>query len=229
MAPFIYIDARSYLLTPLEFIMKQFISLFALSILSYAAFSQSFEGEIIYHNTYKSKLLNVDDERYSSMLGDTLDYFIKDGFYKSVRNGKMLQWQIYIPVENKLYTKMANKEEALWIDATTNPDQVKRAVFKKGAIKILGYTCDELILHCKSGTQKYYFNSNLGIDSNAFVNHKYGNWYSYVSKSNAVPLKIEIDNIQYTMTCTAIEVKPRKLDNSVFQLPAGLSTDKSLY
>jgi hypothetical protein len=124
---------------------------------------------------------------------------------------------------------MSNNDAALWIDAGINPDSVISEVLNKGVIDILGYKCDELILNCKSGTQKYYFNSKLAIDSKLFVNHKYGNWYSFISKSNAVPLKMEIDNAQFTATFTATEVKPEKLEASLFQLPAGIALAKSPY
>ena len=117
----------------------------------------------------------------------------------------------------------------LWTDAGNNSDSVISEVLNKNVADILGYKCDELILICRSGTQKYYFNSKLGLDSKLFVNHKYGNWYSFVSKSNAVPLKMEIDNAQFTMTSTATEVKPQKLEASVFQLPPGMATEKSPY
>jgi len=162
-------------------------------------------------------------------MGSGQDYFIKGNKYKSVCNGTLLQWQLYDPKENKIYTKMSNNDAALWIDAGINPDTVVDITLNRNVTNILGYECDELILNCKSGTQKYYFSSKLPIDSKLFIPHKFGNWYSYVSKSNALPLKIEIDNAQFTMTSTAVEVKPQKLEVEYFQLPAGTKVDKSPY
>jgi hypothetical protein len=209
--------------------MKYFATLIITSFITFTSFAQNFEGEIVYQNTYKSKIPSLTDERFTSMMGATQEYFIKDGWYKSVSNGTLLQWQIYIPMDNKMYTKMSNNEAALWTDAAANSDSVISEVLNKAVIDILGYKCDELILQCKSGTQKYYFSSKLGIDSKLFINHKYGNWYAYVSRSNAVPLKMEIDNAQFTLTCTASKVQAQKLAASVFQLPAGISTSKSPY
>lgn len=208
--------------------MKHLINLF-FTFITITSYAQKFEGEIIYQNTYKSKIPSLTDEKFVSLMGSTQNYFIKGDKYKSISNGTLLKWQIYIPTDNKMYTKMSNNESALWTDAGTNSDSVIDVILNKNVIDILGYKCDELILNCTSGTQKYYFNVNLSIDSKLYVNHKYGNWYSFVSKSNAVPLKMEIDNAQFTMTSTAVEVKPQKLDNSVFQLPQGIAIAKSPY
>ena len=97
----------------------------------------------------------------------------------------------------------------------------------KAVTTILGYKSDELVLTCKSGTQKYYFNTKLGIDAKLFVNHKYGNWYDYVKQANAVPLKMVIDTEQFSMESTATEIKPGKLDYKVFTLAPGTKTEKS--
>lgn len=209
--------------------MKHFPYFFIACFLTITSYAQKFEGEIIYQNTYKSKIHSLTDEKFTSLMGSTQDYFIKDGWYKSISNGALLQWQIYVPTDNKTYTKMSNNEAALWTDAGSNSDSVISEILNKNVADILGYKCDELILNCKSGTQKYYFNSKLAIDSKMYVNHKYGNWYSFVSKSNAVPLKMEIDNAQFTMTSIATQVKSQKLQNSVFQLPPGIAIEKSPY
>jgi hypothetical protein len=209
--------------------MKHLVYLFVACIVAISSYAQKFEGEIIYQNTYKSKIPNLPDEKLTSLMGSTQDFFIKDDKYKSTLNGTLLQWQIYVPADNKMYMKMSNNEAALWTDAGTNADSVISVIMNKNVIDILGYQCDELVLNCKSGTQKYYYNSKLAIDSKMYVNHKYGNWYSFVSISNAIALKMEIDNAQFVMTSTAVELKPQKLEPGVFQLPPGIVIVKSPY
>jgi hypothetical protein len=124
---------------------------------------------------------------------------------------------------------MSNSDSAIWDDATINPDSVISFSLNKGPANILGYTCDELILICKSGTQKYYFNMALGIDPAKYVKHKYGNWYDYVLNSKSIPLKMEIENAQFAMTSEAVKIIPSKLDDKIFQLPPGTQTYKSPY
>jgi hypothetical protein len=207
--------------------MRIFSFLLMMGFTSLSLSAQNFEGEIIYSNVYQSKIAGLSDEKFTTLMGTEQDYFIKGANYKSVMNGTLAQWQLYVPGENKLYTKMSNSDSAFWDDAAINPDSVISFSLNKAAIKILGHTCDELILNCKSGTQKYYFNTALGIDPAKYVKHKYGNWYDYVLNSKSVPLKMEIDNAQFVMVSVAVEIKPSTLDNSIFQLPPGIQTFKN--
>jgi hypothetical protein len=124
---------------------------------------------------------------------------------------------------------MANSETLLWNDGAANSDEVIKAEVNKSVTEILGYKCDEIVLTCKSGIQKYYFNEKLSVDPKLFVNHKFGNWYEFVSRSNSLPLKSIIDNKQCTIESIATEVMEMTLDRSIFELPANIKTMKSPY
>src|SRR5687768_52862 len=100
---------------------------FLLFVLAANCFSQSFEGQIVYSNTYKSKIPNVSNDQFSSMMGDTQTYMIKGGNYKSSMNGSMMQWQLYRQADNRHYVKMAGSPAILWTDGATNPDEVQKA------------------------------------------------------------------------------------------------------
>ena len=80
--------------------MKRNIIVSILMLFSIISFSQTFEGEIVYSNTYKSKSAQFTDERWTMLLGDVQNYFIKSGDYKSITNGKLMQWQLYINKDN---------------------------------------------------------------------------------------------------------------------------------
>jgi hypothetical protein len=121
---------------------------------------------------------------------------------------------------------MSNSETVFWQDAGVNPDEVISSKLYKGAAEILGYKCDELVLTCKSGIQKYYFNTKLFVDSKLYANHKFGNWYDYLSKANALPLKIIIENPEFTLISVATEIKQSHLDEKIFELPAGVKMEK---
>jgi hypothetical protein len=192
-------------------------------------FGQNFEGKITYSNTYKNKNPQMTDQQWLSMMGGTQEYYIKGGNYKSVTNGTLMQWQLYVNSENKLYSKMSNSETVFWNDGLTNPESIISVKLNKNVIKILEYECDELILTCKSGIQKYYFNSTLKVDISLFENHKFGNWYDFLKESNSLPLKMIIDNAQFTMENIATEVKEMKLNEKDFQLPEDIKTAKSPY
>lgn len=193
-----------------------FLALFMTTVL----FAQPFEGKLTYKNTYKSKMRNVTDQKLTAIMGDTQENYIKGGNYKSVANGSFFQWQLYLNDENKVYRKMVNSEVLQWSDGSINQDQVLKVKVNKGVTEILGYKCDELIMTCESGVQKYYFNSQLSVDAKLFKQHKYGNWYEFLSRSKSLPLKCILDNAQFTLESTACEVKPMQLDKNIFVLAA---------
>lgn len=200
-----------------------------ITVISVTVFGQTFEGKITYQNSYTSKLPNVQDQQFNSMMGTTQEYIIKVGDYKSSSNGTLFQWQLYINKDNKLYNKMSNSETIFWNEGDTNPDSIINIEINKGVTEILGYKCDEVILTCKSGVQKYYFNQKVAVDISLFKNHLYGNWYEFLKVSKSLPLKSIIETEQFTMVSVATNIKEMKLDNKEFQLPENAKTAKSPY
>lgn len=192
-------------------------------------FGQNFEGKVIYKNQYKSKIANVTNEQFTSMMGTTQEYLIKEGNYKSLTNGTFFQWQLYINNDNRLYNKMTNSPTILWNDGGINADEIVKTEINKGVIEILGQMCDELILTCKSGIQKYYFSNKLRVDPKLFEKHKFGNWNEVMTKTNSLPLKMIINSPQFTLECLAIEIVPMKLDDKTFTLPVDSKVEKSPY
>lgn len=208
--------------------MKKAINIFlAVLAISVTALGQQFEGKITYQNTYKSKIPNLTDQQFSSMLGTVQEYFIKGGNYKSVMNGTFVQWQLYINADNKMYNKRSNSETIFWDDASKNDDSVISAEIKKNAMLVLGRKCDELILTCRSGISIYYFDSKLGVDTKLYKNHHYGNWYEYLKNTNALPLKLIIDTKQFSMESIATQIQETKLENKEFKLPENAKIAKS--
>jgi hypothetical protein len=193
------------------------------------ASGQNFEGKITYRNEYKSKAPTVTNEQFASFMGATWEYYIKEGNYKTTTDGTFFQWQLYVNKDNKLYNKMSNSAAILWNDGAVNPDEVIKSELNKGVIKILGYQCDELILTCKSGVQKYYFSPELKINASLYENHKFGNWDVIMSKTNGLPLKMVIETPQFSMESLATAVTPMKVEDKMFELPADSKVEKSPY
>jgi hypothetical protein len=209
--------------------MKGTFTFIIIIFISGIAFGQSFEGEIIYHNTYKTKLNNVTDREWNDNMGTMEEYIINDSNYRATTNGLLFEWQLYNNKDNKIYTKMSNSEYIYWNDGSVDEDSVLKVEVNKSDTEILGYKCDELILTCSTGTQKFYFNSKLYINARCFAKHKFGNWFEYLDIANAVPLETIIDTEQFTMVSTAIEIKSIRINNKEFKLPEGAKTVKSPY
>lgn len=205
-----------------------FLSLF-LCLFYVHANAQNFEGRIVYENTYKSKIPNVSDDQFNAMMGNEQTYLIKGGNYKSIMDGTMMQWQLYLGNDNKLYMKMAASPVIYWSDGAVNTDEVQKAEINKGVETILGHLCDELVLTCKSGVQRYYFSPKVKIDPKLYSQHKFGNWSEVVSHTKSLPLKIVVENAQFTLVSTATEISPEKLEAKEFELPPGSELQKSPY
>lgn len=204
----------------------KYLSVFILFI-SISTFAQKFEGVVTYSNTYKTKTPTVTDEQLTEMMGDKHEYSTKNGNYKTESNGTLLLWQLYINKDNKLYTKLSTSDTATWTDAGINNDIVISSVINKDVTEVMGYRCNELVLTCKSGIQKYYFNSStMMMSAQNYLNHKFGNWLDYLMISNALPLKYIIENNQFILESTAVQIFPQKLDEEIFLLPAGVKTEK---
>lgn len=59
--------------------MKKVITIIFAALTTMTVFGQSFEGKIIYSNSYKSKNPKMTDQQWTSMMGSTQEYLIKDG------------------------------------------------------------------------------------------------------------------------------------------------------
>jgi hypothetical protein len=209
--------------------MKNTITTFLVLATAAIASAQAFEGQVTYKNEYKSQNPKMTDAQWNSMMGTTQVYVIEGRDYKSSTNGTFFQWQLYRGAENKLYSKMSNSPAILYNDASVNSDSVLKVEHNREVAEILGYKCDELVLTCKSGRQKYYFSPKLSVDPQLFSNHKFGNWHKYLSIARALPLKTIVSTEQFTLESVATEVKPMEVDDKVLQLPADSKIEKSPY
>ncbi len=204
-------------------------SLFIFLVLTVTTLHAQFEGEIIYKNKYQSKMPAVSDEQLTGMLGTESQYYIKGGNYKTVCNGSVLQWQLYVNKDNKLYNKFAMSESLLWNDCSTDKDELVKTEIKRKVVKILGHECDEIILTGNTVKQTHYFSSKLKIDAKMFANCKLYGFNKYTELTNAIPLKSIVELEQFILETEAMEVKPMKLDDKFFELPPGAETAPSPY
>lgn len=189
--------------------------------------SQTFEGKIVYRNSYISKIPQLSDAQFTTLMGDKQEYFIKGADYKSVLNGTYSQMQIYNHDENKIYHKLSLSDTLYWIDAGKENDPVVSHVVEKKKETILGYVCDVITIKTKDGSIAYYFNEKLGVDPLAFQNHHYMDFDFIMKHTKALPLKAITETKQFRMESVAIEIVPQKLEKSLFVIPPGTPTKVS--
>lgn len=207
--------------------MKNTLIFFFAILLSLNINAQSFEGKVTYQVNFKTKEATTSNEDWGKMLGTSHEYYVKGADYYANMGGTLFEWQRYVSVTNKYYFKLGNSNKMYWSDAALNKTPGVFIAHNKAVTKVLGHICDELIYKTKTGTHTYYFSVDFPIDSKLFINHKYGDWYEYLSRSNALPLKEIVDSDDFLMEMVATEIIPSKLESSIFQLPEGLLVEKS--
>lgn len=215
-----------YSITRSNLIMKKVFFVFTIVISTLTAIGQSFEGKVSYANEYVSHKWFTSDERLTKLMGSKQSFFIKGGTYKSITNGTF-QSTLYINKENKLYAKVMDSDVLYWTDASEQAEKLISVKTNKNVITILGYQCDEVILTYESGTYKYYFNSEISIDPQLYINHRIGNWYDFLKQSNALALKMVFDSDKFSLISIATEIKKMTLDAVKFNLPAGSKIKKN--
>ena len=125
---------------------------------------------------------------------------------------------IYLKDNNAIYTR-ANK--LFRTDASHYEDKILKTEINRNKIKILGYLCDELILTCASGIQKYYFNTITAVNPKLFLNHNHGNLNKIISLIKSIPLMtiffIESEGLE--LKSVASKIVKTKLEEKTFEVP----------
>ncbi|MEQ8927121.1 MAG: hypothetical protein RLO81_14975 [Fulvivirga sp.] len=189
-----------------------------------------FEGKITYKNSFEWKLNDgLTDEQFTAYMGNKMEYYIKDSFYKSVSNGMYFNEQIYSPQMNRLYNIVSDSDTLIWMDGSINSDTIINYSIKETDERILGYKCKVFIIETTQGTGKYYFSEELNIDPKPFENHHYGNFSLVTSQTKSPSLKIVIENKRFTLNFEASKIEDMKLKDSFFQIPDLPSKETLIY
>ena len=207
--------------------MRIFTMLLSVCLCSGLCNAQYFEGKIVYELNYQTDNNAMSNQQWQTSLGSKQVYVIKGGNYKSSVNGVLVDWELYVNSENRVYQKLGESEVAFWSDAAANPDSIYSIDINKKAAKILDYKCDEITMKTSSGVQKLYFNKSLKVDPALYENHHYGNWSAYLKAAGALPLKMIVITEDLTIESTAIEVLEMAIDDSELTLPEGMPIQES--
>lgn len=201
--------------------------LFGLILLSGPAFSQYFEGKIVYENAFLSKSKSLTVGQLSALIGTKLEYFIRGGNYKTISNSQTVDVQLYDYKTNRIYNKKPSSDTLYWFNAKINTDTVVTYRFEKNADTVLGYNCDALILQTRTGNTTLYYSDSFKINNSIYKNHSYENWSFFTSKSGALPLKIVIENSVFRMESIAVEIERLKLQDDFFAIDIKTPIKKS--
>lgn len=199
--------------------MKYFFS-GLLFIQIYICTGQYFEGKIIYKNTFISKIDGVSAKDLANSIGDSVVFYYKADKYKSKFNGSLIEYQLYSPMETRIYTKMSISDTLYWNDASQNDEPVIELEFMDNEVTILGEICEILFIRSANTKYTYYYPRNsLFVNDVGFKNHAYSNWTLFIATSKALPLKTMVEFKEYTRITEALQIVPMKIDDSFFNIP----------
>ena len=189
------------------------INIFALN-----CFGQQFEGKIVFENSYKSKIENTPSEYLTQLFGNNHIVEIKNENYKLSGNGKLLQYQLFLALENKLYTKLAAGETLGIKDLKKTEEKVKNVEVNRNSTEILTKICDEFIVFCKNSTQRYFIESSLNISPELFKTKNFNYQLAFLVKNKIIPLKMIIEDNMGICESVAVEFKEEKIDENTFKI-----------
>jgi hypothetical protein len=180
-----------------------------------------FEGEIIYKNVYIAKTSQADTAAIITKLGRTSDYFFKEGNHFETYNGSILAYEIYNRKANKLFVDQNQKDTMHWVDCSDEAGgKMLKFELHPKVEKVLGIDCDELVTYYENRTFFEYFNSDeLKINPDWLSKFKlYDKGWNF-QKMGALPLKRRTEYKTFTHIITAIAIKERSLNDSLFEVP----------
>jgi hypothetical protein len=202
--------------------MKKTAFLITLTLLTFSAVAQNFEGRILYKNSFF--LPNGQDITASAtkMMGTEQDYYINAKHYKSLMNGQMMTMQLYRSDENKYYIVDGNNT-AQSFEGSTESGKITKVEKLDGTFDILGRKCKGIVLTGTTSKTTYYYDESMKVNIDTFSKHKFGNWIDYLQASGgALPLAFIVENPQFTWKSEAVKVKTMTLEDSEFTLPKGV-------
>jgi hypothetical protein len=216
------------------------IILFILLLITNHVFSQSFEGKLIYTNTFefiiseKMKQMGLTKEMFSEKMKnegkwiDTLILTYQQGNYHYLANSDPRSWTIYKPETNKIYIfqEGAGADMCIVSDASVDVEHKmtgKMPVIKKldSLVTVNGITCNIVRVEWKAGTYDYYYNSEqLLVDPKLFAGHIHDGWAEFLKISHALPQRIIRSAGNFVIiTSTLVKVEPSEIDSALFAIP----------
>jgi hypothetical protein len=178
----------------------------------------NFEGKIIYSLIFRDKTGEMTPQEAEEFMGTQQVFTIKGNKYKSEMNGMMNMTQYYLG-QDTIFNQFNGVNSLLWIDATSNEDELIDYEITENATVIAGIKCDLLSIKTKEGKMEYYYNKNYAVDPQLYANHKFGFWKFCLEKTRSLPIKSTDDSKEVYMEIVAKDIQRMKVDDAAFIMP----------
>ena len=143
--------------------MNKFFAIF-LIFLSYNSFSQnkeSFEGIILYENTFKSKIDSISSSHFENAYGKQTKYILaKNGDYLNLFKGSYITVQLYKNKEDNIYTVLTNRDTIFYNKVTEKKGDISNLKTSLEETIILDKNCIEISFETETSKYKYFYNND---------------------------------------------------------------------
>jgi hypothetical protein len=187
---------------------------------THAAFCQpkDFEGIIDYKTQVSSKKPNISEQvvRGFLFMPEQISVMIKEGNYRYIK-GLSESW--YIRKDSRVYLKFKGSDTLYYLNYSDDTSSVL-SIIKSGFTKnISGFECQSISIFTSNKSQQYYYSPELYSNPDYHRENRLGRLDAYAKETSAVWLSYTENTDTYILTQTASGVTPKKLDDSVFNLP----------
>jgi hypothetical protein len=204
--------------------------LFFLLFTTYLFAQGNFEGYIIYKNEPQNPSpTTISDTLFQKIIKQSLggqNYVLQKYIYKEdnylseMSMGKSKTYQLYTPVQKRVYTWQEDKDTASYTLSEKYSDKIQSIKSLDGEEIVLGVKCKKLQIISTTTTTTYWYNSDTyKIDYRLYQTHNYGFWNEFLKIAGALPLKFQVKTKTYDILTTATEVKETKIMKNVFDIP----------
>lgn len=182
----------------------------------------SFEGEVVYLNTFVLHDQRASIDSLRAIHGDTIILLLKGGNYKLITTGRNRTTSSYEGEKNIWYVYNSKRDTIVAVSGLRyTMESMLFEIPQNTNEKVLGYECKAVAMTSKSERDIYYYNEGFPIDANLFKGHNIDGWNQYCDISKSVPLMIRYEKKGYTIVQTAIQINEREIDAHELALPSG--------
>jgi len=183
--------------------------------------AQYFEGKIIYEITYEAKSEDVNLKDLEKRQGNLVEYYIKNGHYKSVRlyNDTVISSNIYSHAENRIYSEYEKSRYIMWQDCSYTEDTLIEMSLSDDSISISGYSCQLLTKNTTGLNMTYVVTQQMKVDPATFAGHEMSFWYERLKMSNGgLAVQVINEHDDYISTWNLLKVEKEPLANEEWEI-----------
>ena len=179
-----------------------------------------FEGKVIYKFEFSSDFIKEPTKFLTPIAGTGSTLYFKQGNYRHDYESGIMQFDIYIKKENRIYEKRRNSDTIFWKDCSKPGDKILDTLFSPKTKTVLGIICDQFAIQYKENSEVHYYNADsIYINPDWFKNFKLNEEYLIDLREKSIYLKNEVSTQYFKLIETATNIIRQSVDSEKFIIP----------